>query len=247
MEFSFVIALAFLYLYAAKIDRMLKIYYLKMSDYEEVPDEELAGRVCEETRRHTAGFRSGQMRRQKWLGEGMVRSLLESEWQIRPEDYLLRKAEHGKPYVYGLSFPVFYNLSHSGDYLVCGLSEREVGVDIQRVGHYRPEIIRRFFHPHEVLRLEQCESEARRRLFFKYWSAKESFLKYTGTGLSASLSGFEVSFEEQDPRVLKPEGLPQVYMKECRIDADYVCFVCSESPEIPEIIPFVFPKPLSGV
>ncbi|MDE6452264.1 MAG: 4'-phosphopantetheinyl transferase superfamily protein, partial [Odoribacter sp.] len=93
---------------------------------------------------------------------------------------------------------------------------------------------------HEVRHLDQCESEGRRRLFFRYWAAKESFLKYTGTGLSASLSGFEVSFEREEPRILKPGFLQQIYMKECRMDADYVCFVCSESSETPEIIPFVF-------
>lgn len=222
---------------------MLKVYYLKVSDYDAVADVELAEKVCEETRRATESFRNAKVRRLKWLGEGMIRDLLENELRIQRGTYRMVRAEHGKPYVEGSPFPVFYNLSHSGDYVVCGLSDREVGIDVQQVGRYRQELVRRFFHPDEIRQLEQCAESGRNDLFFRFWSAKESFLKYTGTGLSGSLSGFEVRFEKQGIRVLSPNSLQSVYLSECALDKDYKCFVCSEYPEAPDILPFAFAKP----
>lgn len=222
---------------------MLKVYYLKVSDYDAVADAELTGKVCEETRRATESFRNAKVRRLKWLGEGMIRDLLENELRMQRGTYRIVRAEHGKPYVEGAFSPVFYNLSHSGDYVVCGLSDREVGIDVQQVGRYRREVVRRFFHPDEIRQLEQCAEEMRSDLFFRYWSAKESFLKYTGTGLSGSLSGFEVRFEKQGIQVVSQDSLQPVYLSECALDKDYKCFVCSECPGAPEILPFAFAKP----
>lgn len=219
---------------------MLRIYYLKVSDYDGVPEVEISKKVSEETRELTKVYRNEKVRRLKWLGEAMIRNLMEMEWQLQQGDYRISKAEHGKPYIQGTAFPVFYNLSHSGDYLVCGLSDREVGIDIQQIGKYRPEVVRRFFHPHEIKNLETCEEELRTDLFFRYWSAKESFLKYTGTGLSASLSGFEIWFEGQDIRILKPDFQPKVYIQECPIHEDYKCFVCSGYSHVPKVSQFVF-------
>lgn len=219
---------------------MLNVYYLKVPDYDTVPESGFCERISEETRKTAEGFRCEKVKRLKWLGEGMVRSLLENELQVRRGDYLIKRAEHGKPYICGTPFPVFYNLSHSGDYLVCVLSDREVGIDIQQLGKYNPGIVRRFFHPGEIRNLEQCGEETCAELFFRYWSAKESFLKYTGTGLSASLSGFEILFEGRHVRISKPGFQQQVYIQECQIDKGYKCYVCSEYPEAPEIREFVF-------
>lgn len=219
---------------------MLRVYYLKVTDYDNIPESVLYKSVSEENRRITQPFRNEKVRRLKWLGESMVRNLTESEFGIQPGEYEIKKAAHGKPYIQGSPVPVFYNLSHSGNYLVCGLSDREIGVDIQQVGNYKSEIAQRFFHPNEILHLEKCETEWRTDLFFSYWSAKESFLKYTGTGLTASLAGFEIIFEGKDIQIAKPDFHTRVYMKECRIEEDYKCFVCSEYPEMPEIFPFVF-------
>ncbi len=44
----------------------------------------------------------------------------------------LRYGEKGKPYFRDL--PFYFNLSHSGEYVVCALSHREMGADIQVAG-----------------------------------------------------------------------------------------------------------------
>lgn len=101
--------------------------------------------------------------------------------------YLL--GEHGKPMLpeqYGL----FFNLSHSGDYAVCAVADCEIGVDIQKHKEYKENLARRFFHPEELAFLSTAADQ--KRCFYDLWSMKESFVKYTGQGLSTGMDSFSV-------------------------------------------------------
>lgn len=49
--------------------------------------------------------------------------------QAPPFSFSYEYGEQGKPQI--VNFPKKFNLSHSGDYVVCGVSDGEVGVDIQ--------------------------------------------------------------------------------------------------------------------
>lgn len=50
--------------------------------------------------------------------------------QTPPFSFSYEYGEQGKPQI--VNFPKKFNLSHSGDYVVCGVSDGEVGVDIQK-------------------------------------------------------------------------------------------------------------------
>ncbi|MFR8080605.1 MAG: 4'-phosphopantetheinyl transferase family protein [Odoribacter splanchnicus] len=169
---------------------MLKIYYLRISDFQHLSEDELFPLVGEDTVRKVTGYKNPGVRRTKLLGEGMIRRLLFRLWGLHKEDYLIRIGEHGKPLVES-RFTVWYNLSHSGDYIVAAFSHLEVGIDIEQKRKARMEVARRFFHPAEIQCLQNLAGDAQDELFFRYWSVKESFLKYTGSGLSSPLSGFE--------------------------------------------------------
>lgn len=217
---------------------MLKIFYLRISDFDKFADAYFFSGVSEETSEAVVQYRSAKVRRTKLLGEVMVGELLRMVFGLEKGTYRLVKGEHGKPYVAGSAVPVFFNLSHSGDYIVCALSEQEVGVDIERTGKMKMEVARRFFHPGEVEVLEALPDEKRNDMFFRYWSVKESFLKYTGSGLSFPLCSFEVCFKNNGIRIEKQHSRISVCIRECLIDKDYKCFVCSEDPETPDIRPF---------
>lgn len=98
-----------------------------------------------------------------------------------------RYGENGKPYLE--DYPLYFNLSHSGDYVFCGVSGQEIGVDIQRFqGENELELARRFFSPVECQALEGCkDAEGRRRMFFRMWTRKEAYGKLTGEGISGVL------------------------------------------------------------
>ncbi len=110
--------------------------------------------------------------------------------------FRLGYGERGKPYL--RDYPeVFFNLSHSGDYVCCALGDGPVGVDIQKKISGKEKIAERFFTPGERQMLDACSGQEKETLFFRMWSVKESYLKLTGTGLSGGLADFEICWPER--------------------------------------------------
>ena len=197
---------------------MLKIYYLRISDFQHLSEDELFPLVGEDTVRKVTGYKNPGVRRTKLLGEGMIRRLLFRLWGLHKKDYLIRIGEHGKPLVES-RFSVWYNLSHSGDYIVAAFSHLEVGIDIEQKRKARMEVARRFFHPAEIQCLQNLAGDAQDELFFR----------------------FEVRFDDHRPRIFQSENLRNLSISACPVDPAYKCFVCAETTEEPGIFPFLVP------
>lgn len=117
-----------------------------------------------------------------------------------------RYGEKGKPYFDNT--PLFFNLSHSGEYVLCAVSRQEVGADIQKI---QPtdvmKLAKRFFSEPECRALERCESDGERQgLFFGLWSRKEAYGKLTGDGVAAALKEDMQSMDVEWGNVSPPEG-----------------------------------------
>lgn len=105
----------------------------------------------------------------------------------------------GKP-AFSLHPELHFSLTHSGVWWMCALSSRPVGLDLQlHRSHSPPEVLsRRFFHPREDAFLAARDY----RDFFDLWSAKESYVKFTGRGFYLDPAQFSVvSPEGAFPRV----------------------------------------------
>ncbi len=121
-----------------------------------------------------------------------VKKLLESLYGKPPAPIAYVYGKEGKPYFRDL--PFYFNLSHSGDYVLCAVSSAEIGTDIQQhCGKNVERLARRFFSEREAAALEQAgeERETRERLFYRLWARKEAYGKLTGKGIAAAL---EVDF-----------------------------------------------------
>ena len=88
--------------------------------------------------------------------------------------------ELGKPQI--VNIPKKFNLSHSGDYVVCAVGDGEVGADIQKWVPYKERTAERFFAPTEWKLLQELPASQRTELFYRLWSRKEAYGKYTGQG-----------------------------------------------------------------
>ena len=99
----------------------------------------------------------------------------------------LSHGSRGKPYLAGRE-DLFFNLSHSGRFVCCAVSEKEVGVDAQKRGPCRPQVAARHFTQAE----QQWMVENPNDRFTRLWALKEAYVKYTGFGLVLPLSSFTV-------------------------------------------------------
>ena len=187
--------------------------------------------VSKECYAEVLGYGSKEVALRRLLGEALVRFALKKYWNLTSEDYRIDRGEKGKPFIVGVE-NVFFNISHSGDYVVCAVSDREIGIDIEKRAKARMEVAGRFFHGEEVAQLKMSEEDKQDQLFFNYWSVKESFLKYIGTGLTRPLNSFIVSFSGGDVSLFEGENKLPLYVYACPVDDGYACHVCCEYEEL---------------
>ena len=91
----------------------------------------------------------------------------------------------GKPYAQG----VHLSVSHGGDYFLCIIADKPVGIDVQekRKASY-DKIAARYFAPDEIKYMEDKGESG----FFVLWTRKEAYSKLTGEGLAELIRGTEV-------------------------------------------------------
>lgn len=147
--------------------------------------------------------------------------------QIAPQ--IARPAEHsadvyGKPRL--TASPLHFNLSHSGTYAVCAISDMPVGVDVEQEAKVDLNIARKFFHPDEYDRILACQNPT--NCFFKYWVLKESYLKAVGQGLRRALDSFRIDSDGGSVRVTE-NGLTLPFVFTSLQMGDYHLAVCCES------------------
>lgn len=93
---------------------------------------------------------------------------------------------------------VCFNLSHSGVWALCAVSDGAVGCDVEALGHADLRLAARFFHPAEYRDIAaQPTPEAVDARFYRYWTLKESYIKATGKGMSLPLNTFELRCERE--------------------------------------------------
>ncbi len=126
------------------------------------------------------------------LGEALLRHALRAAgYDERVAAHpLVATGAHGKPHVVGC--PSFnYNISHGGDWVVLAWDHRPVGIDVEPLDEARDvrSLAARFFTPDEQAHIAAAPTHtAACNRFYALWTAKESYLKYTGDGLSHGLA-----------------------------------------------------------
>ena len=115
------------------------------------------------------------------------------------EDDDIGKGPMGQPYL--LQYPhIHFNISHSGDYVACAVGKEPLGLDIQiHLDRDCRRTARRIMNPAEWSAYEA--SGFQNEYFYQCWTRKESYLKYTGEGLSGLEAVCTVSPEGGFPSV----------------------------------------------
>ncbi|MGK7924023.1 MAG: 4'-phosphopantetheinyl transferase superfamily protein [Spirulina sp.] len=141
------------------------------------------------------------------LGRGLLRVLLGNDLQRDPQSLQFVYSAKGKPFLQGGEAQ--FNLSHSGDWVVYGVSrDRRIGVDVEQIRPF-PEALKlakRFFCEAEWEKIRGLPSNLTSRAFFTAWTRKEAFLKATGEGI-VGLKDVEVSLLPEEPaQIYRIEG-----------------------------------------
>ena len=110
----------------------------------------------------------------KEKSKDMLKHILKKYYSIESE---ISYTPQGKPYL--ASGEKHFSISHSGEMVIMAFSDSQVGIDIELIKNrdYK-KISQKYFIEEEQKRISSLES------FLVLWTKKESFLKYTGDGLT---------------------------------------------------------------
>ncbi len=120
--------------------------------------------------------------KQTLIGYYLLSQILAINYQIItfPE---IAFTEFGKPYFVSLS--LYFNISHSNNLVACAVSDEKIGIDIEIITPKKEELYR--FVCNEIEYQVIARSSDPDFEFTKFWTKKESYLKYHGKGIGTNL------------------------------------------------------------
>lgn len=111
----------------------------------------------------------------------LVRSAIAEEFNIDKDAIRFRRDKKGKPYTE--SAKVEFSISHSKNIAVCAISDRPVGIDIEKMRDVNFNVAKKLFTPDEQNYVFQIKKLQKQR-FFEVWTRKEAYVKLIGFGIS---------------------------------------------------------------
>ena len=136
--------------------------------------------------------------------------------------------EFGKPSLPNLS--IHFSLSHCKDAVACAVSDHNIGIDVETIVPYNPDVARRVCTAAE---LEMLEQSANKDVdFIKLWTVKEAISKYEGMGLSLPFAEIAVNRYRLETVVCADE---KSILSVCLTMSDLRRFLVSRVVLLPEI------------
>ena len=148
--------------------------------------------------------------------------------------------EHGKPMVDGLEF----SLSHSGNLVICAVSDKPVGCDVEKIRKAPKGVAKRYYSDTERAYLSRFLEDEYDREFFRLWTLKESYVKMTGEGLRVPFDAYEMvadqcacDWHESCMRVLR-EGKAQACYLSSIVLHGHIISICAEESARIDVVEF---------
>lgn len=166
------------------------------------------------------------------IGAGaLLRAALEREAVFR---YCVAKHPGGKPYLVGNGM-LHFNLSHSGKMVMCAISDREVGCDVEKKDIFDRKLANYVMTEREMERInQQAGEQGRADMFFRLWTLKESYMKATGLGILLEPKTFGLEFDEGGIRAVPCADTRQFHFREYLTDDGYCYACCALSAALPD-------------
>jgi len=171
------------------------------------------------------------------IARALLRTTLSRYAETAPGAWKFEQTAKGKLFLPGESAapPLRFNISHSQQVAVCAVTRRRtVGVDVEWTRRQTDQkIVTYFLSEPELSHYHDAEGEARRELFFRYWTLKEAYAKAVGVGLALRFAEFSFHLEEHAPPAIvlaSPAEASAWQFHQQPLPPDYWLAVAAECP-----------------
>lgn len=145
--------------------------------------------------------------------EGREEGIVDADALTDYKTAITKEGKHGKPFFEDSD--IYFNVSHSGEYVACAYGDKEVGVDIQKNKELKDNLVKRISHEKD----DTVNPLA-------IWVIKESYVKLLGQGLSFDMRRCYIDFEKN--MVIDMSGANRNASFELhKISEDYLLSVCT--------------------
>lgn len=137
---------------------------------------------------------------QSLIAERLLRYILYTQYGMNQEEIEFEYSEYGKPFLKGPYNYICFNLSHSGDFVVCSIGTSNMGIDVERINKRDLSFVRRVLSGEEKEVWEIKDIDEKNRMICRIWTLKESYSKYIGKGLTIPFE--TLSFKQEEKEVI---------------------------------------------
>ena len=208
----------------------MKVYLISIRD--NISEQDLYGLIREISERKqikVKKYRFVDDKKRSVYGELLLRHVISNKLGIEKNKLIIDLDDNGKPCLRG-DLNLCFNISHSGDYVVCVIDKNPIGIDIEKIGSADFSVAKRVFNKDEYDRIFEDESQ-KNDMFFQYWTLKESYSKYTGKGLRLPFSSINFSVND-DSIIMKSNYDDEVYFFSKKYMGNYWISVCAKEKMI---------------
>ena len=200
---------------------MVKLYVADITNLPEpLSCPELLQKLSPERQQKVHNSKHEKSRKQS-MGAGLLLQKVLALYHMEMSSVVV--GEHGKPMLEGFEF----NLSHSGNLVICAVSDKPVGCDVEQLRKAPERVAERYFSESEKEYLNQFGGEDYDTEFFRLWTMKESYVKMTGEGMGLPLGAYEIVLGDC-ARVIRNGEVQECYLSEIEMDG-YIISICAKN------------------
>lgn len=178
-------------LYKREVVFLLLWYLLDISKLNEGEYRKWYALMNQSKKERVDGFRFDEDKKRTVFSEMLARLALAQKAACPPESIVFSTHANGKPYALGLDLE--FNVSHCSRWVACVVSDKPVGIDLEEISPIPTRLVRYVctdqeyafvLGGNEAQVVDTLTNRGAVERFFRVWTAKEAFVKYSGKGLA---------------------------------------------------------------
>jgi 4'-phosphopantetheinyl transferase len=193
----------------------MKIYLININDVTEKELNHWFDSMSDSRKAEVRNIKNKSKYVSKIISDHICRKSVSEFCGIPENKIVFSKNEYGTPFANGIN--AHFSVSHSGELVICAVSENEIGIDIEKKREIRPDISKKFATDSEN---EYIGNDTDR--LFEIWTLKEAYFKCIGTGLGADIKN--VTFDVDGDKIRCSESGFACSFE--NLHKDYICSVC---------------------
>lgn len=159
----------------------MKLLIENIQDYDETKYQLFYSKIKSYKKKRIDKIINKQAKYRSILGEYLLIKGLDLYYSIDYDDTTIHVNKFGKPFIERLN--VYYNISHSYNYVICGFNNKQIGIDIEKIRNINIKDIDQFATSSEKKYILKRKKRIYQRAF-EIYTLKEAYFKMKGENLN---------------------------------------------------------------